>query len=58
MKRDFSIVLKFIIQFYLCGIFFGKFFLIDLKVLKKKDLNEVVNILNQRMFGFKFFLRL
>lgn len=57
MKRDPSIVSKPTTQSHPRGIFPGKFFSIDLKALKKKDPNEVVNTLNQRMPGLKFFLR-
>ena len=57
MKRDPSIVSKPTTQSHPRGMFPGNFFSLDLKSLKKKDPNEVVNTLNQRMPGLKFFLR-
>ena len=56
MKRDSSIVSKPTTQSHPPGIFPRKSFSIDLKALKKKDPNEVVNTLNQRMPGLKFCL--
>ena len=57
MKRGPSVVSKPTTQSHPRGMFPGNFFSLDLKSLKKKDPNEVVNTLNQRMPGLKFFLR-
>ena len=57
MKRDPSIVSKSTTQSHPRGIFPEKCFSLDLKALRNKDPNEVVNALNQRMPGLKFFLR-